>query len=136
MQAKICCELTGFLKMGVVLVMVPILATSCMTTYDAYGNPQQTVDPGVAMAGVAAAGVLGYALANDNDYSSRSYYRSSGYYGNRSCGSGYGNYSGYGGGYRRSYSGYGRYNGGGYGGYNGGGYGGYNGGGYGGKTCY
>jgi hypothetical protein len=43
-------------------------SVSCMTTYDAYGNPRQTVDPGVAVAGVAAAGILGYALANDNDH--------------------------------------------------------------------
>lgn len=41
-----------------------LTATSCMNTYDAYGRPQQSVDPGVAIAGAAAAGVAGYALAN------------------------------------------------------------------------
>ncbi len=41
--------------------------TSCMTTYDAYGRPVQSVDPGVAVAGAATAGILGYALASDND---------------------------------------------------------------------
>lgn len=42
-------------------------SVSCMTTYDAAGRPVQSVDPGVAVAGAAAAGLLGYALANDNN---------------------------------------------------------------------
>ena len=65
-----------------------------MTTYDTYGRPQQTVDPGVAIAGVAAAGLVGYALANDGGgrrynttYSSTHY--DSGYGG---YGGGYGGY--------------------------------------------
>lgn len=41
--------------------------TNCTTTYDAYGRPVQSVDPGMATAGIIGAGVLGYALANDND---------------------------------------------------------------------
>lgn len=49
---------------------------SCMTTYDAAGRPVQSVDPGVAVAGVAAAGIIGYALANDNDrHHHHGYYR-------------------------------------------------------------
>lgn len=40
-------------------------STNCTTTYDAYGRPRQSVDPGTAAAGVAAAGILGYALAKD-----------------------------------------------------------------------
>lgn len=48
-------------------VSVVGLSTRCTTTYDAYGRPVQSVDPGVAIAGVAAAGVLGYAIANNND---------------------------------------------------------------------
>lgn len=52
-----------------------ISALSCTTTYDAYGNPRQSVDPGTAAAGVAAAGVLGYALAKDNKKSNRHYDR-------------------------------------------------------------
>ncbi len=46
-------------------------SVNCTTTYDAYGNPRQSVDPGTAVAGAAAAGVLGYAIANkkkDNHY--------------------------------------------------------------------
>ena len=57
--------------------------TSCMTTYDAYGRPVQTVDPGMAVAGAAAAGLVGYAIANNNYYGGYNhphhYYRS-GYY--------------------------------------------------------
>jgi hypothetical protein len=69
-----------------VAVLTAIVAsTSCMTTYDAYGRPVQSVDPAAATAGVVAAGVLGYAVARDrNDdhhhhhhggYYRRPYYR-------------------------------------------------------------
>ncbi len=51
------------------------LATSCTTTYDAYGRPVQSVDPALAVAGIAAAGLVGYALADDNDWD-HSHYRS------------------------------------------------------------
>lgn len=63
---------------------------SCMTTYDAYGRPVETVDPGLAVAGIAAAGLIGYAAAN-NRSERRVYYRDD-------C---YGGYGGYGGGYHR-----------------------------------
>lgn len=42
-----------------------LASVNCTTSYDAYGNPRQTVNPGTAAAGVAAAGVLGYALSKD-----------------------------------------------------------------------
>ncbi len=42
-------------------------SVSCMTTYDSQGRPVQSVDPGLAVAGVAAAGLIGYAAANNND---------------------------------------------------------------------
>lgn len=76
-------------------------ATSCMTSYDANGNPVQSVDPALAVAGVAAAGVLGYAIANDHhDH----YYNNGGgyYYGHPGpYYYGRGGYNGYhGGGYR------------------------------------
>jgi hypothetical protein len=57
-----------------------------MTTYDAYGRPVQSVDPGLAAAGVVAAGLIGYAVAanNSNDcYSGGNYYYRGGYY--REC---------------------------------------------------
>lgn len=59
---------------------------SCMTTYDAYGRPVQSVDPAAAVAGAAAAGILGYAIANNNDdhhhhgYYHHGYYRGGGGY--------------------------------------------------------
>ncbi len=63
---------------SVAVVTAVVASTSCMTTYDAYGRPVQSVDPAAATAGVVAAGVLGYALANDND--SHHHHRDRGYY--------------------------------------------------------
>jgi hypothetical protein len=67
-------------------------STSCMTTYDAYGRPVQSVDPGAAAAGAVAAGALGYAIGQNND---NHHHYHGGYYGYR---------RGYYGGYRRGYS--------------------------------
>jgi hypothetical protein len=57
-------------------------ATSCTTTYDAYGRPVQSVDPGLAVAGAAAAGIIGYAIANDrkDHYDHHHYHHHHGYY--------------------------------------------------------
>ena len=69
----------------VVLISAIGASVSCMTTYDAYGRPVQSVDPAAATAGVVAAGLLGYALADDhhdhynNHYHNGHYYRG-GYY--------------------------------------------------------
>lgn len=74
------------------------VSSSCMTTYDAQGRPVQSVDPGLAVAGVAAAGLIGYAAGNnhnDNYYHNGGGYYGGGYYG----GGGY--YRS--GGYRRGY---------------------------------
>ncbi|MEM7143797.1 MAG: hypothetical protein AAF591_01600 [Verrucomicrobiota bacterium] len=48
------------------LALLGLAATSCTTTYDAYGRPVQTVDPALAVAGIAAAGIVGYAIADNN----------------------------------------------------------------------
>lgn len=64
---------------------------SCMTTYDAYGRPVETVDPDLALAGIAAAGLIGYAAANHHSHKRDCY--QGGY------GGGYGGY--HGGGYYR-----------------------------------
>jgi hypothetical protein len=62
--------------------------TSCTTTYDAYGRPVQSVDPALAVAGIAAAGVLGYALAEgDDDHHGHRHHR---HHGHRYDGWGYG----------------------------------------------
>jgi hypothetical protein len=50
-------------------------SVSCMTTYDANGRPVQSVDPAVAVAGAAAAGLAGYAIANSNDHHYHGYYQ-------------------------------------------------------------
>ncbi len=48
---------------------------SCMTTYDSRGRPVQSVDPGMAVAGAAAAGLIGYAAgSNRNDRHRHGYY--------------------------------------------------------------
>ncbi|WP_193210734.1 hypothetical protein [Luteolibacter marinus] len=49
-------------------VLVALAGCSCMTTYDAYGRPVQTVDPGAAAVGIAAAGLVGYAIGQNNDH--------------------------------------------------------------------
>jgi hypothetical protein len=51
-----------------------------MTTYDSAGRPVQSVDPAVAVAGAAAAGLIGYAVANDNDDHHHHHYHRGGYY--------------------------------------------------------
>lgn len=68
------------------LIAVLGLSSSCMTTYDSYGRPVQSVDPGLAVAGVAAAGLLGYAAANNNGH--HNHYRG-GYYARPYYGGGY-----------------------------------------------
>ena len=45
---------------------IPFVTGSCTTTYDAYGRPVQSVNPGTAAAAAVAAGVIGYALADDD----------------------------------------------------------------------
>lgn len=87
---------------AIVLAGAVFSSTSCTTTYDAYGRPQQSVDPGLAIAGVVAAGIIGYAIADDNDhhhYYGNSHYQRSGHRG------GYRRTS-YGGGYPSCDSGY------------------------------
>lgn len=57
---------------------VAFTASSCMTTYDAQGNPVQTVDPGAAAAAAVTAAAVGYAIGhnhNRKDYYYRPYYR-------------------------------------------------------------
>jgi hypothetical protein len=84
MKTNILIRMGGALT-GALLVLA---STSCMTTYDAAGRPMQTVDPGLAAAGVVAAGLVGYAIADNHNHHN-------GYHG--------GYYRGYGGGYYRPY---------------------------------
>lgn len=75
------CTYLSVMKIPTLVGLVACLASSisCMTTYDAYGRPVQSVDPGVAIAGAAAAGMIGYAAANNNDHH-HSHYHRGGYY--------------------------------------------------------
>ena len=73
----------SLIKRGTVMAVLLGAAgggTSCMTTYDAYGRPVQAVDPGMAVAGAAAAGLVGYAIANNNNYYHGGYYHPHAYY--------------------------------------------------------
>ncbi len=72
---------SSFLRWSAVSLLAVFIASSvsCVTTYDTYGRQVQTVDPGLALAGVAAAGLVGYAIANNNN--DNHHYRSRGYYG-------------------------------------------------------
>ena len=86
-------------RLSVCISLIACLGSSmsCMTTYDANGNPVQSVDPGLAVAGVAAAGLIGYAAGNDN-HNNYYYGPPPRYYG--------GYYGGYGGGGRYYRGGY------------------------------
>ena len=73
---------TPLFRLTVLSALLALIGSSvsCMTTYDSYGQPVQSVDPAVAIAGVAAAGLIGYAASNNNDHHHGGHYRS-GYYG-------------------------------------------------------
>lgn len=72
---------TPLFRLTVLSALLALIGSSvsCMTTYDSYGRPVQSVDPAVAIAGVAAAGLIGYAAANNNDHHDHHY--RGGYYG-------------------------------------------------------
>jgi hypothetical protein len=66
-------------------LLISIFAgVGCMTTYDSAGRPVQSVDPGAAVAGAAAAGILGYAIGSNNNNDHHHNYRNGRYYGSRS----------------------------------------------------
>jgi hypothetical protein len=64
-------HLLPFLVAATTIIAIP----SCTTTYDAYGRPVQSVDPGAADLGAAAAGVAGYAIGRGSR-DDRRYYHS------------------------------------------------------------
>lgn len=71
------------------LLVIAGAGTSCMTTYDSAGRPIHSVDPGLAVAGVAAAGLVGYAIGQNNE-NHHSHYYGGGYYGGGYYGPRYG----------------------------------------------
>ena len=60
-------------------LILALAGTSCMNTYDAYGRPVQTVDPGAAAAIAVGAAAVGYAIGEHNDH--HHYYYGRPYYG-------------------------------------------------------
>lgn len=83
MNIELNCSVLYFaMKIKLRILSVALLGatvSSCTTTYDAYGNPQQSVDPAMAAAGVVAAGLIGAAIA-DNNNDDRRFRRHPGYY--------------------------------------------------------
>ena len=49
-------------------MLAAIGLSSCTTTYDAYGRPVQSVDPGTAAVGALAIGAAGYAIGHNNSH--------------------------------------------------------------------
>ena len=69
---------------------------SCMTTYDRNGQPVQSVDPGLAVVGIVGAGLIGAAIASNNN-NDRGYHGSRhDYYQPAPCHSGGGHGGGHG----------------------------------------
>jgi hypothetical protein len=56
--------------------LMALMGASCTTAYDAYGRPRTVVEPGAALVGAAAVGLLAYGLASTDHYHG-------GYYGHR-----------------------------------------------------
>jgi hypothetical protein len=69
----------------VIALVIATSAVSCTTMYDEYGRPQQVVEPGAAVAGALAIGLLAYALSesDDDDYCEDRHYERS--YRRRHC---------------------------------------------------
>lgn len=45
--------------------LLGVMASSCTTSYDSYGNPRQAVDPAGAAIGAVALGVLAYSVGRN-----------------------------------------------------------------------
>jgi hypothetical protein len=70
---------TAFYRL-ILAAFVATLGVSCSTAYDAYGRPHTVVEPGAALLGAAAAGLIGYSLASDGHHSHHGHhYRHRGY---------------------------------------------------------
>jgi hypothetical protein len=51
----------------ILAVTMAVMGVSCSTVYDQYGRPRTVVEPGAAILGAAAAGLIGYGLAGGFD---------------------------------------------------------------------
>jgi hypothetical protein len=61
-------DMKNTLKRLILAVSMAVMGVSCSTVYDAYGRPRTVVEPGAALLGVAAAGLIGYTLASDHHH--------------------------------------------------------------------
>lgn len=59
--------------------LICITMCSCVTSYDRYGRPIQTVDPVAATVGAAVVGAVAYNAGQNNSYYNNRYYRSNRY---------------------------------------------------------
>ncbi|MBT8043407.1 MAG: hypothetical protein KJO79_00530 [Verrucomicrobiae bacterium] len=78
-----------WIKLTVSGIASALLLSNCVTSYDSYGRPIQTVDPAAVAVGAVALGAVAYAAGKDN----RRHYRHPGYY--RNSGYGYGRRGGH-----------------------------------------
>ena len=62
-----------------------LLFSSCVTTYDAYGRPVQTVDPGAAAVGAVLLSAAAYAVGHNNSHHYGHYGYSGGHHGGHRC---------------------------------------------------
>lgn len=71
-----------FLKLTTYATIAAFAAATigCQTTYDANGNPRETVDPAAVAVGAVAAGVVGYAIGNNHSKNKRHKAYNQGYY--------------------------------------------------------
>lgn len=60
----------------ILAVSLTTLGVSCSTVYDPYGRPHTVVEPGAAILGAAAVGLLAYGLASSGDDCYHGHYRS------------------------------------------------------------
>ncbi|MCH2330579.1 MAG: hypothetical protein MK312_03455 [Roseibacillus sp.] len=61
------------LLLSLIAVLAAALSTSCPTMYDSTGRPVDVLTPEGAALAVVAAGVVGYALADEEPYRARSH---------------------------------------------------------------
>ena len=50
----------------VTALLIASLGMGCTTAYDHYGRPRQVIEPGAAIVGAAAIGLLAYGLASSS----------------------------------------------------------------------
>lgn len=74
------------------VILALCMGVSCTTAYDQYGRPRQVVEPGAALIGAAAVGLLAYGLSNSNGNNrhhgnsyNRGHYHNSGFRGRNQC---------------------------------------------------